>query len=186
MAKTKPQQTTTTAKSKSSAKVTKSPAKSKMPKASAKSSTKAKGRGTEKKKKGMPHTAVRVLSLTWQSADPNAPKRGLSAYMFFANEQRDTVREENPGISFGKSLSPKLAKYRIALTQPRPGRQGARWQMEGPEREAARAIWEEGRCRQEAIRRWEGQVQREWFPNTSGALSVWQLGQAGDDDDDDE
>ena len=24
--------------------------------------------------------------------------------MFFANEQRDTVREENPGISFGKVL----------------------------------------------------------------------------------
>jgi hypothetical protein len=34
-------------------------------------------------------------------ADPNAPKRGLSAYMFFANDQRDNVREENPGISFG-------------------------------------------------------------------------------------
>ncbi|MCJ1343415.1 Non-histone chromosomal protein 6 [Peltigera leucophlebia] len=34
--------------------------------------------------------------------DPNAPKRGLSAYMFFANEQRDNVREENPGISFGE------------------------------------------------------------------------------------
>ncbi|KAL9634760.1 MAG: hypothetical protein Q9164_003901 [Protoblastenia rupestris] len=34
--------------------------------------------------------------------DPNAPKRGLSAYMFFANENRDNVREENPGISFGQ------------------------------------------------------------------------------------
>ncbi|KAI9864445.1 MAG: Non-histone chromosomal protein 6 [Vezdaea acicularis] len=34
--------------------------------------------------------------------DPNAPKRGLSAYMFFANEQRDNVRTENPGISFGQ------------------------------------------------------------------------------------
>ena len=30
------------------------------------------------------------------------PKRGLSAYMFFANDQRDKVREENPGIKFGK------------------------------------------------------------------------------------
>jgi len=36
------------------------------------------------------------------SIDPNAPKRGLSAYMFFANEQRDNVREENPGVSFGQ------------------------------------------------------------------------------------
>ncbi|KAL2110537.1 hypothetical protein VUR80DRAFT_1015 [Thermomyces stellatus] len=34
--------------------------------------------------------------------DPNAPKKGLSAYMFFANEQRENVREENPGISFGQ------------------------------------------------------------------------------------
>jgi hypothetical protein len=33
--------------------------------------------------------------------DPNAPKRGLSAYMFFANEQRENVRDENPGITFG-------------------------------------------------------------------------------------
>ncbi|KAL1997815.1 hypothetical protein VTN02DRAFT_693 [Thermoascus thermophilus] len=46
---------------------------------------KSKTRGVEKKKK-----------------DPNAPKRGLSAYMFFANEQRESVREENPGISFGQ------------------------------------------------------------------------------------
>merc|ERR1711971_751103 len=34
--------------------------------------------------------------------DPNMPKRGLSAYMFFANDQRDKVREENPGIKFGE------------------------------------------------------------------------------------
>lgn len=39
------------------------------------------------------------------SLDPNAPKRGLSAYMFFANEQRENVREENPGIKFGKKTS---------------------------------------------------------------------------------
>ncbi|OAA67572.1 nucleosome binding protein [Cordyceps fumosorosea ARSEF 2679] len=34
--------------------------------------------------------------------DPNAPKRGLSAYMFFANEQRENVREENPDVTFGQ------------------------------------------------------------------------------------
>lgn len=58
-----------------------------------------------KKKKGMYysncftyHGALRLTS----SPDPNAPKRGLSAYMFFANEQREKVREENPGIKFGK------------------------------------------------------------------------------------
>ncbi|KAL1968320.1 hypothetical protein VTN77DRAFT_1849 [Rasamsonia byssochlamydoides] len=50
-----------------------------------KTTRKTKARGVEKKKK-----------------DPNAPKRGLSAYMFFANEQREAVREQNPGISFGQ------------------------------------------------------------------------------------
>jgi len=34
--------------------------------------------------------------------DPDAPKRSLSAYMFFANENRDIVRAENPGITFGQ------------------------------------------------------------------------------------
>jgi len=33
--------------------------------------------------------------------DPNAPKRGLSAYMFFANDQRESVRNDFPGIAFG-------------------------------------------------------------------------------------
>ncbi|KAJ6096204.1 high mobility group box domain-containing protein [Penicillium sp. IBT 16267x] len=39
---------------------------------------------------------------TRRKKDPNAPKRGLSAYMFFANDNRENVREENPGISFGQ------------------------------------------------------------------------------------
>ncbi|CCD22684.1 high-mobility group nucleosome-binding protein NDAI_0A05290 [Naumovozyma dairenensis CBS 421] len=34
--------------------------------------------------------------------DPNAPKRGLSAYMFFANDNRDIVKAENPNITFGQ------------------------------------------------------------------------------------
>lgn len=40
--------------------------------------------------------------VTRKKKDPNAPKRSLSAYMFFANENRDIVRAENPGISFGQ------------------------------------------------------------------------------------
>jgi len=59
-----------------------------MPKAAAKpAATKKKGKEPRTVKKGK---------------DPNAPKRGLSAYMFFANEQRENVREDNPGISFGQ------------------------------------------------------------------------------------
>lgn len=34
--------------------------------------------------------------------DPNAPKRGLSAYMFFSQDQRATVKEESPDATFGK------------------------------------------------------------------------------------
>ncbi|KAJ1902683.1 Non-histone chromosomal protein 6 [Coemansia sp. IMI 209127] len=33
--------------------------------------------------------------------DPNAPKRALSAYMFFSQANRATVREQNPEVSFG-------------------------------------------------------------------------------------
>ncbi|KAG7001950.1 hypothetical protein G7Y79_00030g064830 [Physcia stellaris] len=58
-----------------------------MPKEKATRKTKAKAAADGGKKK---------------QKDPNAPKRGLSAYMFFANEQRENVREENPGISFGQ------------------------------------------------------------------------------------
>lgn len=67
---------------------------------------KTKARTTEKKKKGTrTHHAIHLPYNTSTLAncltDPNAPKRGLSAYMFFANEQRENVREENPGITFG-------------------------------------------------------------------------------------
>lgn len=33
--------------------------------------------------------------------DPNAPKRPLSAYMFYSQSARATVKEENPEASFG-------------------------------------------------------------------------------------
>ena len=34
--------------------------------------------------------------------DPNAPKRGLSAFMFFSNDNREKIKKENPGCSFGE------------------------------------------------------------------------------------
>ncbi|KAI8096984.1 high mobility group box domain-containing protein [Halteromyces radiatus] len=34
--------------------------------------------------------------------DPNAPKRGLSAYMFFSQANRNKVKEENPDATFGQ------------------------------------------------------------------------------------
>lgn len=37
--------------------------------------------------------------------DPNAPKRSLSSYMLFTQDQRSVVQSENPGIAFGMSTS---------------------------------------------------------------------------------
>ncbi|CAO3618489.1 unnamed protein product [Cunninghamella blakesleeana] len=34
--------------------------------------------------------------------DPSAPKRGLSAYMFFSQQNRNKVKEENPDATFGQ------------------------------------------------------------------------------------
>jgi len=59
-----------------------------------------------KKKKGKSHAMIKHSSeytkLT-PPPDPNAPKRGLSAYMFFANEQREKVRTDDPSLKFGLS-----------------------------------------------------------------------------------
>lgn len=79
-----------------------------MPKEKATRKTKAKVADAGGKKKKGTSNKPRDLGRTAHLSDPNAPKRGLSAYMFFANEQRDTVREENPGISFGMSKTYSL------------------------------------------------------------------------------
>ncbi|KAI8912590.1 high mobility group box domain-containing protein [Gorgonomyces haynaldii] len=34
--------------------------------------------------------------------DPNAPKKGLSAFMIFSQENRPKIKEENPEASFGE------------------------------------------------------------------------------------
>ena len=50
---------------------------------------KAKGGKSPKKKK--------------RKKDPNAPKRGLSAFMFFSKEMRPKIQEKNPEASFGET-----------------------------------------------------------------------------------
>lgn len=42
--------------------------------------------------------------------DPNAPKRGQSSFMFFSNEVRSKVKEENPEFSFGEIVSCRVLK----------------------------------------------------------------------------
>lgn len=34
--------------------------------------------------------------------DPNAPKKALSAFMFFSNANRERVKTTNPGVAFGQ------------------------------------------------------------------------------------
>jgi len=55
-----------------------------------------------KETKAAPRAGKREVKGGKRKKDPNMPKRGLSAYMFFANEQREKVREDNPGIKFGE------------------------------------------------------------------------------------
>ena len=94
--------------------------------------TRGKGKKADagKKKKGKFFAHVNPPALPLTPTDPNAPKRGLSAYMFFANEQRDKVREENPGIKFGMCKSSD--SHVPLLTIQRRGRQDARREVEGP------------------------------------------------------
>ena len=129
-----------------------------MPKEKATRKTKAKAVADGgKKKKGELSCYLNSLLLNYSRLtyhpDPNAPKRGLSAYMFFANEQRDNVREENPGISFG-TITSHLPTTNIAnhLFRFRSSRQGPWREMEGPQREAARAIRGQGQNGQAALR----------------------------------
>jgi hypothetical protein len=34
--------------------------------------------------------------------DPNAPKKGMSAFMLFSNDQRNKIKTDNPELSFGE------------------------------------------------------------------------------------
>jgi len=77
--------------------------------------------------------------------------------MFFANEQRDKVREDNPGIKFGKSQIDHCT-VALLLTISRRGWQASRREVEDPQRQAEGPIRGQGRHRQEAIRRREGRL----------------------------
>lgn len=48
--------------------------------------------------------------------DPNAPKRGLSAYMFFCQDMRETIKTENPDMSF-TDLTKELGRQWKELTE---------------------------------------------------------------------
>ncbi|KAI8885347.1 HMG box protein, partial [Backusella circina FSU 941] len=45
---------------------------------------------------------ARVEKKKRDKKDPNAPKRGLSAYMFFSQANREKIKQENPDATFGQ------------------------------------------------------------------------------------
>ena len=47
--------------------------------------------------------------------DPNAPKKGMSAFMYFSRDNRDKVKSDNPDITFGE-LGKELGQRWRALS----------------------------------------------------------------------
>ncbi|KAH9038415.1 high mobility group box domain-containing protein [Lactarius hengduanensis] len=60
-----------------------------------KESTKSKTRKAAEKSEKTPRGGAR-------KKDPKAPKRALSAYMFFSQDWRERIKAENPDASFGE------------------------------------------------------------------------------------
>ena len=75
--------------------------------------------------------------------DPNAPKRGLSAFMFFSNAMRETIKAENPEASFGelgKIAGQKWKEMDDASKEPyltKASEDKARYEREKAEHKAA-------------------------------------------------
>jgi len=46
--------------------------------------------------------AEKAARSTKSKKDPNAPKRALSAYMFFSQDWRERIKTENPDAGFGE------------------------------------------------------------------------------------
>ena len=47
--------------------------------------------------------------------DPNAPKKAMSAFMYFSNKMRPKIKAENPAFSFG-DLGKRIGELYRALT----------------------------------------------------------------------
>lgn len=61
-----------------------------------------------------PRTAKRDV-VKRAKKDPDAPKRALSSYMLFAQDQRSVVQAEQPNIAFGKCNPPSYHPAQTSL-----------------------------------------------------------------------
>jgi structure-specific recognition protein 1 len=72
------------------------------PKPVIKKSPKKKAKAPPAKKTKSPKKEKAAKPAKKEKKDPNAPKRGLSAFMFFGNDMREKIKADNPGCSFGE------------------------------------------------------------------------------------
>lgn len=66
----------------------------------------------EKKRKRQDKAEKKKKRLKRQKKDPNAPKRAMSAFMFYSQEHRAQVQEQNPDVTFGQ-IGRILGTYHI-------------------------------------------------------------------------
>ena len=111
--------------------------------------------------------------------------------MFFANEQRDNVREENPGISFGMRI-PRLSAVRFMLIRSHlPGQVGKvlgeRWKaLSAKQREPYEAKAKTDKQRYEDEKASYNVCKAAVCRGCRSAVSNQVLVQAGDEEEDEE
>jgi hypothetical protein len=96
---------------------------------------------TQRKAAEKSEKATRGKKTGAKAKDPNAPKRPLSAYMFFSSDWRERVKAENPGVGFGMCLPlPPSAHPADAASLGEVGKLlGAKWkEMDDSEKEVGR------------------------------------------------
>jgi|UniRef100_K3WX01 hypothetical protein len=71
-----------------------------------------KKRYLEEKEDYVPDPSFESSKSSRKKKDPNAPKRALSAYFFFCNEIRDSVRSQNPNMKITEIATLLAAKWR--------------------------------------------------------------------------
>lgn len=54
-----------------------------------------------------------------RAKDPNAPKRNLSAFFFFCNEERPAIRKEHPDWSVGDVAKELGKKWELCSNKPK-------------------------------------------------------------------
>ncbi|CAN6442317.1 unnamed protein product [Victoria cruziana] len=78
-----------------------------------KESVSAKSTPGKRKSRGEGDDGSKKRKQPKKKKDPNAPKRAMSAFMFFSTSERDNVKRTNPGLSFtdvGRALGEKWKK----------------------------------------------------------------------------